>query len=155
MLSVLKPNEVWLNASLEIWSRIRFRKTKSHRILHRTPRRAEACDFLCLIHKICYGQKGKKKNCVPRNDSMISKCAVTTMEILNKLCAVCLSFPLHSDVLSVKLQTASDSNQTQEVQMKIPSLIYRADVKHLRWAWRTRREKHFSSRFPYCKKKKH
>ena len=56
---------------------------------------------------------------------MISKSAVTMMEILNKLCALCLSFLLHCDLLSVELQTSSEGGQTQEVQTKIPSLIYK------------------------------
>lgn len=62
---------------------------------------------------------------------MIPKSAVTMMDILSKLCAVCLSFSLRYDVLSVKLQTSTEGSQTQEIQMKILSLIYRADVKHL------------------------
>lgn len=63
---------------------------------------------------------------------MISECVVTMMEILNKLCAVCLSFSSEFLVLSVKLQISNKGSQTWEIQMIILSLIYRPDVKHLR-----------------------
>lgn len=55
---------------------------------------------------------------------MIPKCAVTMMEILNKLCAVRESFSSRCDVLSVRLQTGNKGRQAR-IQMKILSLIYR------------------------------
>lgn len=68
----------------------------------------------CQIRKI----SNQQKTACQRNNPMISKCAVTMMEILNKLCAAvfaCL-FPFHCDVLSVELPRSAEGSQ--ETQMK-------------------------------------
>ena len=74
------------------------------------------------------------ESCVPKNNPMIPKCAVTMMEILNKQCAVfarLFHYSLIGCVLSFKISTGSSRTH------KILSLIYRACVRHLRRAQNT------------------
>lgn len=147
MLSVLRTNEVLLNASLEIWSCIRFWKTNSRRIFFFSffltkHSRKQRHMVSCQIHKNSNQQNTECQGITPR--------FLNSLGILNKLCAV-FACPFHYTVMCCLLHFKRAVNSVTHRKQRWKYYRFLFFFVFLQGWCQTSEIILFPSKFPYCK----